>query len=253
MTVRLIFAQSTNGFIGKDNKLLFQIPEDMKQFKEKTDGSTVIMGRLTWESLPAKFRPLPNRRNIVISSKMADSNPGVEVWTSLKAAIDAARGAGPIWIIGGERLYAEGLLYADEIHETLVTKSFDGDARAPVIDHNLWKRASQSPFKVHNELMYQFNIYLRKDHGNQAQQEVSQEARGRGQTTCLVAVDDFAFGREEVKLGDTRAVGSKIRQENESNAAGYLQGLAQSLRINGQDDEQARGIQGASEAGLEAR
>ena len=163
MTVRMIFSRSSNGYIGKDNQLLFSIPEDMAEFKRKTQGHTVVMGRKTWESIPPKFRPLPNRRNIVItSSQDVEAFAGATVMRSLDEVFATYQDIEDITLIGGESIYQEGMSRADEIHETLVTKAFDGDARAPFIDPQRWMTSSSSAFKTHNELNYQFNTYVRK-------------------------------------------------------------------------------------------
>lgn len=165
--IGLIFAQSSNGFIGKDGQLLFQIPEDMKRFKELTKDGVVIMGRKTWDSLPAKFRPLPNRENLVLSNCHTPSDPGFDgcvMCDSLQTAILAGDVTNKnIWIIGGESVYAEGMKYADVIHQTFVTKEFDGDAKAPYIDPDVWIPETGKPFKEHNGLYYQFNTYRRKN------------------------------------------------------------------------------------------
>lgn len=249
MTVRLIFAQSSNGFIGKDGQLLFTIPEDMKVFKEKTVGSTVVMGRKTWESIPEKFRPLPKRRNIVVSSLMADGNPGVEVATSLKTAIDMAGGHGPIWIIGGEQMYKEGLQYADEIHETLVHESFEGDARAPVIDHHVWKRVSSSEEKSHGNLLYQFNIYVRKDHGIETQQDQEADKDRQNYTGIVRFAEEVGSSEQIVKLHHQTSVSGQFGSEE---ACKRFLGETACQGTCSKDD-QARCAKAAGEAGLEAR
>jgi dihydrofolate reductase len=164
--IGLIFAQSSNGFIGKDGKLLFQIPEDMKRFKDLTSGGAVIMGRKTWDSLPSKFKPLPNRDNFVISRTHTNYDEGFEgckIFDNLKDVIAIAGLNGKdTWIIGGESAYSEGIEHANVIHQTLVTKEFDGDAKAPYIDPDVWIPETGKPFKEHNGLYYQFNTYRRK-------------------------------------------------------------------------------------------
>lgn len=168
--IGLIFAQSGNGYIGKDGQLLFQIPEDMKRFKELTSGSGVVMGRRTWDSIPEKFKPLPNRENFVLSrnglylAEQTRKYPELRGSNNLLTAMDILLDMGntDVWIIGGESLYEEGMKYADVIHQTLVTRHFDGDAKAPVIDENVWVSEVGKPWKEHNGLYYQFNTYKRK-------------------------------------------------------------------------------------------
>lgn len=166
--IGLIFAQSSNGYIGKDGQLLFQIPEDLKRFKELTKYGTVIMGRKTWDSLPDKFKPLPDRQNIILSRSLKHIDGkylggDVLIKDNLDSVIKSHSGyPGNTWIIGGESIYEEGMKYADVIHQTFVTKEFDGDAKAPYIDPDIWSSEVGRPFMEHNGLYYQFNIYKRK-------------------------------------------------------------------------------------------
>lgn len=120
--------------IGKDNQLLWQLPEDLKRFKRITDGHPVVMGRKTWESLPEKFRPLLGRTNIVVSRQEGYDAPGAIVVHSIDAALDAAEkapGNEEIFIIGGAQLYADALPYADRLYLTSVNDDAEGDAFFP--------------------------------------------------------------------------------------------------------------------------
>ncbi len=101
----VIAAVARNRVIGKDNRLLWNIPEDMAHFKALTSGHTVIMGRKTWESLPPRFRPLPGRRNIVISRQAHYAAPGAELADSLENALKLASTAAIVFVIGGEQIY----------------------------------------------------------------------------------------------------------------------------------------------------
>lgn len=140
----LIAAVAKNGVIGRDNQLLWQIPEDMKHFRETTAGKPVIMGRKTWESLPPRFRPLPGRRNVVISRQPAYAAPGAEVAGSLEAAIAACRDEAQVFIIGGAEIYRLAMPLADTLIITEVNASPDGDARFPPIEHADWQEASRT-------------------------------------------------------------------------------------------------------------
>ena len=102
--IGLIWAQAANGVIGRDNAIPWHIPEDMAHFREVTTGSTVVMGRRTWESLPARFRPLPGRRNVVLTRDEAWTAEGAEVAHDLTAAL-----AGDCWVIGGADIYRAAL------------------------------------------------------------------------------------------------------------------------------------------------
>lgn len=116
--IGIIAAVSINGVIGVDNKLPFNYPEDMKHFRKTTADSVVIMGRNTFESIG---KPLPKRRNIVISKTM-NPTEGLEIFSSVKLAIEAcASETRNIWFIGGASIYEEGMLYADEIVLTQTT------------------------------------------------------------------------------------------------------------------------------------
>jgi len=120
--------------IGKDNQLLWHLPEDLKRFKRVTDGHPVVMGRKTWESLPEKFRPLPGRTNIVVSRQEGYEATGAIVVHSIDAALDAAEaaaGSEEIFIIGGAQIYIDTLPFADRLYITSVNDDAEGDAFFP--------------------------------------------------------------------------------------------------------------------------
>ena len=112
MTVGLVWAQAANGVIGVDGGLPWQLPEDLARFKELTLGSTVVMGRATWESLPPAVRPLPGRRNVVLTRQPGWQAPGAVVARSLAEALDQP---GDVWVIGGASVYREALPLADVV------------------------------------------------------------------------------------------------------------------------------------------
>jgi dihydrofolate reductase len=115
--------------IGKANgEIPWKHKGDQQFFKEKTLGSAVVMGRVTWEGIPEKFRPLPDRKNVVLSRTAPEVPDGVEVHSSLKEALVANREAEAIWIAGGAQVYYEGLDYATRIHMTLIpTETNEGN------------------------------------------------------------------------------------------------------------------------------
>jgi len=129
----LIAAVAANRVIGKDNQLLWSIPEDMAHFKTMTAGHAVLMGRKTWESLPERFRPLPGRRNIVISRQTDYAAPGADLAHSLEAGIALAGAAEKLFIIGGADIYAQAMALADRLEITEVELSPEGDTWFPVI------------------------------------------------------------------------------------------------------------------------
>jgi dihydrofolate reductase len=127
----LIAAVARNGVIGRDNRLLWQLPEDMRFFKEATLGHPVIMGRKTWQSLPARFRPLPGRRNLVVTRNAAFEASGAECVGSLDAALQRLGGESEVFVIGGADLYAQALPHAQRLLLTELDRDFDGDAFFP--------------------------------------------------------------------------------------------------------------------------
>lgn len=139
----IIAAVARNRVIGKDNTLIWNIPEDMAHFKALTSGQTVIMGRKTWESLPPRFRPLPGRRNIVISRQAAYAAPGAELADSLEGALQLADGTETAFIIGGEQIYRKAMAVADRLEITEVDQAPEGDAWFPEIPEEVWSRVAE--------------------------------------------------------------------------------------------------------------
>ncbi|TQM09090.1 dihydrofolate reductase [Pseudonocardia kunmingensis] len=127
------WAQSANGVIGRDGALPWHLPEDMKHFRTLTAGATVLMGRRTWESLPPRFRPLPGRRNLVLSRtpQPGAEEEGAEVFPDLRQALAAV--SGDVWVMGGAAVYRAALPLADRIVVTEIREHFDGDTHAPEV------------------------------------------------------------------------------------------------------------------------
>ena len=140
----IIAAVASNRVIGKDNRLLWNIPEDMAHFKALTSGHTVIMGRKTWESLPPRFRPLPGRRNIVISRQADYAAPGAELADSLENALKLASTAATVFIIGGEQIYRQAMAVADRLEITEVDLEPEGDAWFPEIAAVNWEKMAKT-------------------------------------------------------------------------------------------------------------
>ncbi|HUI65249.1 MAG TPA: dihydrofolate reductase [Bacteroidota bacterium] len=131
MKLAIIAALAHNRVIGKAGKLPWHISEDLRRFKRLTGGHTVLMGRTTWESLG---RPLPGRRNVVLSSGQVS---GVEAYASLPDALRALSECDTVFVIGGGKVYAQLLDRADELHLTLVHQEVEGDAFFPPYEHLL--------------------------------------------------------------------------------------------------------------------
>lgn len=142
MTVSLIWAQSAGRVIGRAGTIPWRLPEDQQLFKRLTTGAAVVMGRATWESLPASVRPLPGRRNIVLTRDRSWSAPGAEVAATLAEALSAA--AGDVWVIGGAAVYAAALPHADRVVRTEIDATFDGDVHAPELDGS-WQVVDRDP------------------------------------------------------------------------------------------------------------
>jgi dihydrofolate reductase len=131
MTLALIAAVARNGAIGKGNALLWHEPQDQQHFRRTTMGCPVVMGRKTWDSLPAKFRPLPGRRNIVVTRNPQWHAEGAEAAGSLDNALALVADEPKVFVIGGGELYTLALPRADELVLTEVDADFDGDVFFP--------------------------------------------------------------------------------------------------------------------------
>lgn len=160
MTKTIVVAISENHAIGKDNKLLWYLPKDLKHFKEITTGGTVIMGRKTYESVG---KPLPNRRNIIITRQDIKID-GCEVVNSIEAAIDLAKTEDEVFIVGGAEIYKQAMHLTDRIYLTIVHKNFEADSFFPEIEPKEWKevyREDHEPDEK-NSLPYSFITYERR-------------------------------------------------------------------------------------------
>lgn len=143
----IIAAVAKNGVIGKDNQLLWHIPEDMKHFREATAGKPVIMGRKTWESLPERFRPLPGRRNVVITRQPAFPASGAELADSLEGALQQCQNEACVFVIGGAEIYAQAMPRADRLLLTEVDITPQGDAFFPIPDPAIWLETTRTEVK----------------------------------------------------------------------------------------------------------
>ena len=153
MPVSLIAAVAENNCIGKSNTLPWYLPEDLKHFKKLTTGKVVLMGRKTWDSIPEKFRPLPNRVNVVISRQKLTLPPGVELYHSVDEAL-AAHKNDEIFVIGGAEIYRQTIDDADILHITEVKKNVEGDAFFPEINKSEWKEVEREEHQEFNFVVY---------------------------------------------------------------------------------------------------
>ncbi len=151
--------------IGAQGDMPWHLPEDLQYFKTVTSGAPVVMGRNTWESFPAQFRPLPGRTNVVITSAPAVEGADAVV-ESLREALEAARTANPdgdVWVIGGGRVYAEAMPHLDQLLVTEIDLEVTGDTFAPTIDPEAWAVTSEGPWQTsRTDLRYRFMVYSRR-------------------------------------------------------------------------------------------
>lgn len=156
----LVAAMAANGVIGANGRLPWRVPEDLKRFKRLTFGHAVIMGRRTWESLG---KPLPGRRNIVVTRGRAYEAPGADVVASLEAALALCAGRPEVFVIGGGELYRAALLLAHTLELTEIHRAYDGDARFPTWDRTAWRETRRERHADGSGLRFDFVTYERAD------------------------------------------------------------------------------------------
>lgn len=158
----IIVAHSKNKIIGKDNKIPWHIPEDLKRFKELTTGKTIVMGRKTFESLPFV---LPNRKHIILTKNkdFTYNNPNVEICYDINNIIQKYKNSEEeVFIIGGGEIYKQFLDTSTKLFITEVDITLDGDAFFPKIDYSNWDLIFQSDKNTSNELNYIYKDYIKK-------------------------------------------------------------------------------------------
>jgi len=157
--VTIIAAIAANGIIGKDNRMPWHLPEDLKRFKALTIGHPMIMGRKTWESLPGR---LPGRPHILVTRNADYRAEGATVANSLAAAIAAAGDADEVFVIGGADLYAQALAIADRLQLTEIAAEFSGDTHFPDYDRKVWQETARDPHRADAGFNYAFVTYTRR-------------------------------------------------------------------------------------------
>jgi dihydrofolate reductase len=158
MKLHLIFARAANGAIGKNGTMPWHLPEDLAHFKRTTLGAPVIMGRKTWESLPARFRPLPGRTNVVVTRQRDWQAEGAQVAHSLDEALRLCGKVSDAWIIGGAEIYAQALPLASTAVVTEIEAEFEGDAFAPQFGPG-WQEVQREAHVSANGLKFSFVTY----------------------------------------------------------------------------------------------
>ncbi len=161
-TITLIAAASENDALGKDNALVWHLPDDFKRFKKLTTGHHIIMGRKTFETFP---EPLPNRIHVVITRDKTYKKFGAIVVHSIKEALEIAKEDDQPFIIGGGEIYKQGLEYADKIELTRVHSEFSADTFFPNIDENKWEliKEEHHPKDDKHDFAFTYLTYIRKN------------------------------------------------------------------------------------------
>jgi dihydrofolate reductase len=160
--VVLIAAVARNSVIGRDNQLVFHEPADLRHLRAMTLGCPVIMGRKTWQSLPAKFRPLPGRRNVVVSRDAGFEAAGAETAGGLDAALALLADAPKVFVLGGAQLYALALPTAQQLVLTEVDADLVGDTFFPPWDRSQFIEVSRQPHHTDAGVPYSFVVYQRR-------------------------------------------------------------------------------------------
>ena len=162
MTLALIAAVAANGVIGRDGRLPWHLPEDLRRFRELTTGHAIIMGRRTWESLP---RALPGRQNIVVTRNASFRADGADVVASIEDALGAVVYPSPPFCIGGGEIYRAALPYATTAYVTEIARAFDGDATFPALDPAQWVETAREahPPAGDRDFAYAFVTCERRD------------------------------------------------------------------------------------------
>jgi dihydrofolate reductase len=161
MIISSIAAIAENNAIGKNNQLLWRLPADLKHFKEITTGHTVIMGRKTFESVG---KPLPNRRNIVITRSNTLNIENVEVVNSIEQAIALCNQDKEVFIVGGAEIYQAAMDITNQIYLTVVHANFEADTYFPEIDPMIWEQTAVEKHEANekNPFAYTFSTLIRK-------------------------------------------------------------------------------------------
>jgi dihydrofolate reductase len=151
----LIAAMDRNRLIGSDNRLPWRLPADLAHFKKMTLGKPIVMGRRTFESIG---RPLPGRTNIVLTRSSCLTVEGVLIAGSLDDALDLARGAAEVMVIGGGKVYEQALPQARRLYLTLVDGVFEGDSWFPEIDSALWREVDRSEHRADQQNPHDYSF-----------------------------------------------------------------------------------------------
>jgi len=162
MQIGVVYARAKNGVIGRGGVLPWRIPEDARRFRELTTGHPVVMGRRTWDSLPDRFRPLPGRRNLVVTRSPGWHADGAEGAASLGDALGLAADAPEVFVIGGAEIYAAALPLADELRMTEIDADVEGDTFFPPYDAAEFEETSRERLVSETGIPFSFVTYVRR-------------------------------------------------------------------------------------------
>ncbi len=163
MIVSLIAAMSENRVIGRDGALPWHLPRDMQRFKQLTMGHAVVMGRKTYETMG---KPLPGRRNMILTRSRYYRPEGIEVFPTLIDALEAASDDPEVFVAGGEQIYRLAMPHADRIYLTVIHATFSGDTFFPEFETGDWRleEAVRHESDVHHRSPFSFHLYARRTH-----------------------------------------------------------------------------------------
>jgi dihydrofolate reductase len=213
----VVAAVAQGGVIGRSGTIPWRIAEDSRRFRNLTTDHPVIMGRRTWESLPDLFRPLPGRRNVVVTRNRAWSTGGAEHVGSLREALELLVAEQRVFVIGGAELYAEALPLADEVLLTEIDAVVEGDVRFPAFDKSAFDEVSREPHVAGDGTPFAFVTYRRRA---SAPTEASYPPSVK-RITCVCGVvlegedDDelWAKAQEHIRVDHPDLVGKVLRQD----------------------------------------
>ena len=163
--INIIVAVTNNNVIGKGNTMPWHLPTDLKNFKNITNGHCVVMGRKCWESIPEKFRPLPNRTNVVITRNEAYEASGAATLGDIDRVLTNFKENGDddeIFVIGGAQIYKEAFKHADKLYITRILADVEGDVLLEGLDINEWELTDDTDTMTENGFNYKFEEYKKK-------------------------------------------------------------------------------------------
>ena len=158
MNLSIIVAMSKNRVIGKDNKMPWHLSNDLKNFKKITIGKTIVMGRLTYDSIG---KPLPDRKNIILSRNLIDSN--VFIFDNFEEVLDFTKDEDEVFIIGGQDIYSQTIDKVNKLYLTTIDANIEGDKYFPEIDISKWKKIRSEKFSKDQNNTHDFvsELYIK--------------------------------------------------------------------------------------------